>query len=157
MIRKLSQLCNSFFELLKYSTSSYIWLQIQILNVFDSLVNCMVASLNYWQLKCDKSLQNILVGSPAAIFIATFRWLQILFCPSFLSSIKLWCLINARVHWFAPHNSAYVRLAWWVLLYRIVASTSPSRIEAHAGFFRSLMKGIFDPYVLWPFDKKLIF
>ena len=32
--------------------------------------------------------------------------------------------------------------------YRIVASTSPSRIEAHAGIFRSLMKGIFDPYVL---------
>ena len=33
-------------------------------------------------------------------------------------------------------------------MYRIVASTSPSRIEAHAGLFRSLMKGIFDPYVL---------
>ena len=32
--------------------------------------------------------------------------------------------------------------------YRIVASTSPSCIEAHAGLFRSLMKGIFDPYVL---------
>ena len=31
---------------------------------------------------------------------------------------------------------------------RIVASTSPSRIEAHAGIFRSLMKGIFYPYVL---------
>ena len=41
--------------------------------------------------------------------------------------------------------------------YRIVASTSPSRIEAHAGLFRLLMKGIFDPYVLWPFDKELIF
>ena len=33
-------------------------------------------------------------------------------------------------------------------IYRIVASTSPSRIEAHAGLFRSLMKEIFDPYVL---------
>ena len=43
------------------------------------------------------------------------------------------------------------------LRYHIVASTSPSRTEAHAGLFRSLMKGIFDPYVLWPFDKKLIF
>ena len=40
--------------------------------------------------------------------------------------------------------------------YRIVASTSSSRIEAHVGLFRLLMKGIFDPYVLWPFDKKLI-
>ena len=32
--------------------------------------------------------------------------------------------------------------------YRIVASTSPSRLEAHAGLFRSLMTGIFAPYVL---------
>ena len=32
--------------------------------------------------------------------------------------------------------------------YRIVASSSPSRIEAHAGLFRLLMKGIFNPYVL---------
>ena len=35
-----------------------------------------------------------------------------------------------------------------IKIYRIVASTSPSRIEAHAGIFRSLMKEIFDPYVL---------
>ena len=34
-----------------------------------------------------------------------------------------------------------------------VASSNTSRYEAHAGFFRLLMKGIFDPYVLWPFDK----
>jgi len=40
--------------------------------------------------------------------------------------------------------------------YRIVASTSPSRIEAHAGLFKLLMNKIFDPYLLWPFDKKLI-
>ena len=31
-----------------------------------------------------------------------------------------------------------------------------SRFEAHAGFFRLLMKGIFGPYVHGPFDKKLI-
>ena len=41
--------------------------------------------------------------------------------------------------------------------YRIVASTSPSRFEAHAGLFRLLMKVIFDAYVLWPFSKKIIF
>ena len=40
--------------------------------------------------------------------------------------------------------------------YRIVTSSSPSRIEAHAGLFRLLVKGIFDPYVLWPFDKNMI-
>ena len=40
---------------------------------------------------------------------------------------------------------------------RIVASTSPSRFEARAGLFRWLMKGIFDPYLLWSFEKKVIF
>ena len=40
--------------------------------------------------------------------------------------------------------------------YRTVMSSNTSRLEAHAGFFRLIMKGIFDPCVLWPFDKKLI-
>ena len=35
--------------------------------------------------------------------------------------------------------------------YHKVASSNKSRLEAHAGFFRLLMKGIFDVYVLWPF------
>ena len=35
-----------------------------------------------------------------------------------------------------------------------VASSQTSRLETHTGFFRLLMNGIFDPYVLWPFDKK---
>ena len=42
-------------------------------------------------------------------------------------------------------------------IYRIVASTSPSRFEAHAGLFRLSMKGIFDAYVLWTFDQKIFF
>ena len=32
--------------------------------------------------------------------------------------------------------------------YRKVASSNTSCLEAHAGFFRLLMKGIFGPYVL---------
>ena len=32
--------------------------------------------------------------------------------------------------------------------YRKVASSNTSHLEAHAGVFRLLMKGIFDPYVL---------
>ena len=35
-----------------------------------------------------------------------------------------------------------------VLAYRKVASSNTSRLEAHAGFFRLLMKGIFEPYVM---------
>ena len=41
-------------------------------------------------------------------------------------------------------------------LYRKVAGSNMSCLEAHAGFIRLLMKGIIDPYVLWPFDKKFI-
>ena len=40
--------------------------------------------------------------------------------------------------------------------YRKVVSSNTSHLEAYAGFFRLLMKEIFDPYVLLPFDKKLI-
>ena len=38
-----------------------------------------------------------------------------------------------------------------------VASSYTSRLEAHAGIYRFLMKGIFNAYVIWPFDKKLFF
>ena len=41
--------------------------------------------------------------------------------------------------------------------YRKVASSNTSCLEAHAGISRLLMKGIFDAYVLLPFDKKNIF
>ena len=44
-----------------------------------------------------------------------------------------------------------------LVVYRIITSSNTSCLEAHAGFFILLMKGIFDPYVLWPFDKKFIF
>ena len=43
-----------------------------------------------------------------------------------------------------------------VITYRKVASSNTSRLEAYAGFFRLLMKGIFDAYVQWPFTKKII-
>ena len=43
-----------------------------------------------------------------------------------------------------------------IFRYCKVASSNTSRLEAHAGFFRLLMKGIFDPYIMWPLHKKLI-
>ena len=41
--------------------------------------------------------------------------------------------------------------------YRKVVSSNTSRLEAHVCIYRLLMKGIFDAYVMWPFDKKFIF
>ena len=40
--------------------------------------------------------------------------------------------------------------------YLEVASSNPSRLEAHDGFFRLIIKGIFNLRVLWPYGKKLI-
>ena len=42
-------------------------------------------------------------------------------------------------------------------IYHIVANSDTSRLEAHAGIYRLLMKGIFDAYVLLPFEKKIDF
>ena len=41
--------------------------------------------------------------------------------------------------------------------YRKIANSNTTRLEAHVGLFRLLMKGIFGPYVLLPYVKKLIF
>ena len=43
------------------------------------------------------------------------------------------------------------------VIYRKLASSNLSHLEAHAGFFRLLMKEIFNPYILLPIDKQLIF
>ena len=59
---------------------------------------------------------------------------HIKFCPS--------------LHYKCQNGHSYI--------YCKVASSNTSHLEAHAGFFRLLKKGIFDPYVLWPFDEKLI-
>ena len=54
-------------------------------------------------------------------------------------------------------DSSFLPLVFHIILvaiffnYRKVASSNTSRLEAHAGFFRLLMKGIFDPYVLVTF------
>ena len=42
-------------------------------------------------------------------------------------------------------------------MYCKMASSIKSRLETHTGLFRLLIKGIFHPYVLLPFDQKLIF
>ena len=41
--------------------------------------------------------------------------------------------------------------------YRKVASFNTSHLEPHPGFYRLLMKRIFDAYALWSFGKKFIF
>ena len=50
-----------------------------------------------------------------------------------------------------------VHIPWAMFLkYCKVTSSNTSGLEAHAGFFRLLMKGI-NPHAMWPFNKKWIF
>ena len=74
-------------------------------------------------------------------------------------------VFDLKLQMCQPLASNFLTLWVWELFgttiirndkYRIVASSNTSRLEAHTGFFRLLMKGIFYPYVLWPFDKELI-
>jgi hypothetical protein len=75
---------------------------------------------------------------------------ECLFRKSWISNLLfLWFLISIVLCIFSD-----VKRNWGE--YRKVTSSNMSRLEAHAGFFRLLMKGNFDPYLLWPFDKKLI-
>ena len=66
------------------------------------------------------------------------------YCSSDLLNLKTWQKMGYQ---YCKITSKFISV------YRIVVSISPSHIEARAGLFRSLMKGFFDPYVLWPFDK----
>ena len=51
-------------------------------------------------------------------------------------------------HWSRYWNPNVKRYQHIIHIYRKVASTSPSHLEAHAGFFRLSMKGKFDVYLL---------
>ena len=73
-------------------------------------------------------------------------------------SVLFWAQANSK-------SSVYLQLLQFLQYimiikqreYRKVVSSNTSRLKAHAGLIEDcLLKGIFYPYVLWPFDKKLI-
>ena len=59
----------------------------------------------------------------------------------FDSSCQAYCLSISRAKFHAEKRGV-------VVTYHKVASSNTSRLEAHAGFFRLHIEGIFDPYVL---------
>ena len=64
----------------------------------------------------------------------------------------MWYLqpLGGRMHRFvlARAETKVAACIQHIFVYRKIASSNISRLEAHADFFRLLMKGIFDPYVL---------
>ena len=61
-------------------------------------------------------------------------------CQNLYHTGKQWCTRNLNA---------------LIFRYRKVSNSNASCLEAHAGFFRLLMKGIFGTYIC-PFDKKLL-
>ena len=68
----------------------------------------------------------------------------------YLGSRNIWDLGQINSKRKQPKHLKSVNFRRFVLEsnYRKVRSSKTSRSETHAGFFRLLMKGIFDPYVL---------
>ena len=77
---------------------------------------------------------------------------------------KVWLRENVYIFWpNSAQHGAQENCLWLsnrslccVCTYCKIASSNNSCLEAHASFFRLLMKVIFDPYVLWLFDKNFI-
>ena len=65
---------------------------------------------------------------------------------------RIWCLGWCGLVWAIWAIWAVETKFLYFYNYCKVTSSNTSRLEAHAGFFRLLLKRIFDPYVLWPFD-----
>ena len=92
-------------------------------------------------------------GTMSLVFIFNWAKWQKLHQELFLSLVVLPASYNGLKLFL---EEALTHNLWYTLEYCKVASSNTSCLEEHAGFFRLLMKGIFDPYVLWPFHKKLI-
>ena len=72
---------------------------------------------------------------------------------TFISSARQMTWHDRQASWLV----LYCSIRFTKLIYHKVVSSNTSHLEAHAGIYGLLMKGIFDAYVLWPFGKKLIF
>ena len=65
-----------------------------------------------------------------------------------ISGSSLCILISVRLWNFKDGGSPKKQDFWQESTYCKATSSNMSHFEAHAGFFRLLMKWIFDPYVL---------
>ena len=78
------------------------------------------------------------------------RWSRALCCIDLnriYTNLYLILTLNVPFQRFAFRK--WTTIKSWVLTHLV-------QKHIHTGFFRLLIKGIFDPYLLWPFDKKLI-
>ena len=87
----------------------------------------------------------------------------LLIFPNVLNLVHKICMSQMHLDIFKtqrkwiPHQwNPFINVLTFSKDYHKVASSNLSPLESDSGFFRLLMKGIFDLYVLWAFDKKLI-
>ena len=76
--------------------------------------------------------------------------------PYFINYAKIQTQVFFRFTQARTHSISGLKSRVLKLTYHKVSSSNTSRLEPHPGFDRLLMKGIFDAYVLWPFDKRYV-
>ena len=77
-----------------------------------------------------KKVQDICYYGKKKTDMTSLKFLRKKLQEIMISGFQIQILANGKIH------------------YHKVASSNMSCLEAHAGFFRLLMKGIFDPYIL---------
>ena len=91
----------------------------------------------------------------------TSRYLtHVLHCYTMIHN-EYFNLESPRISWspyfmITPWNQKSWNLGTSCSTYRKFMNFNTSCLKAQTGFFRLLMKGFFDHYILWPFDKQLI-
>ena len=100
------------------------------------LVNFVIKSVAHLNLSCRLSMQARPLKYPGMKYSLSYQTLKNKF----------------NVRWLFIQYPLYSK---GQKRHRNVASSNTFCLEAHAGFFRLLKKRILDPYVQWPFNKKL--
>ena len=106
----------------------------RICDSFEAGYYCLQCSCSYTSLRIGRHLQG------------EFSFTVSIYELIFLLNIHFWSELLFDIGYYQN-----------LPRYRKVVSSNTSRLVTHIGFFRLLMRVICDPYVLWPFNKKLIF
>ena len=138
-----------------------------------NLNNLFLLTVYWWGGDTDKSQERI-IGKRKHLWLWSqsvrdmkYEWGGEIGAFSWMEESCRWIFWkNLLLCWYDWYDN--MTMQWWhrdlifsYLLSKLsttvkVASSNTSCLVAHAWFFRLLMKGIFDPYVLWSFGKKLI-
>ena len=99
---------------------------------------------NFLLILCTKN--EIIKLNLLGPWVQQINWLNIPFRPCLSFQQDRTGILGTK-NSACPWKNSYFFLISFDLVHRKIASSNTSRLEAHAGFFRLLIKRIFDPYI----------